>query len=76
MTAVETLTTTTTENADTTELLDIETVAAIVGVNPRTVRRWAEQRLFPAPIRVGPRILRWRRADVRNYLANKGTIHQ
>jgi excisionase family DNA binding protein len=45
-------------------MLTIHQTAAVLGVNPMTVRRWIRKRWLPA-IRLGPQTVRIRIADVR-----------
>jgi excisionase family DNA binding protein len=41
----------------------------LVGVSEDTLRRWVRRGLFPAPIRIGPRTVRFRRGDVKDFIA-------
>jgi predicted DNA-binding transcriptional regulator AlpA len=54
--------------------LDVKELSAALGVDPRTVWRLsgmaeAGQGNFPRPLRIGPKTVRWRVADVEAYLA-------
>ena len=49
------------------QLLTIKEVAQRLAVSVDTIRRLAEARKFPQPVRVG-RSVRWRMADVEAYL--------
>lgn len=51
----------------TSTLLDTTQFAAILGCDPRTLRRWIREAEVPAPIRIGG-TLRWRRKDVDAWL--------
>jgi predicted DNA-binding transcriptional regulator AlpA len=56
------------------QLLGVKQLSAALGVNPRTVWRLsamteAKQGNFPRPLRIGPKTVRWRLADVEAYLA-------
>ncbi len=44
--------------------LDTKQLAALLGVHPRTVVRLVQRGELPPPIRLGPRILRWRVTDI------------
>ena len=44
--------------------LDAQAVAKLLAVSVRTVRRMAERQELPAPVRIGPRLVRWRLADL------------
>ena len=48
------------------ELITIDSVAEMVDVHPRTIRRRWYDKSFPPPIKIGRRI-RWRKLDVENY---------
>ena len=57
-----------------TKLLTVRDLAALLGVNERTCWRLtamaeAGRGPFPRPVRIGPRVVRWRLADVEAYLA-------
>ena len=59
---------------ETTRLLTVAELAAALGVHERTCWRLAAmaeagQGDFPRPLRIGPRIIRWRIAEVEAYLA-------
>jgi predicted DNA-binding transcriptional regulator AlpA len=60
---------------ETTRLLTVKELAAALGVHERTCWRLAAmaeagQGDFPRPLRIGPRIIRWRIAEVEAYLAS------
>jgi predicted DNA-binding transcriptional regulator AlpA len=50
-------------------LMSLREVADFVGVNERTIARWSNAGRFPSPLRLGPRILRWRAGDIQAALA-------
>ena len=55
-------------------LLNVRQLAAMLGIHERSVWRLAGlaeagQGDFPRPLRIGPKTIRWRRADVEAYLA-------
>ena len=55
-------------------LLDVKQLAGLLGIHERTVRRLAAMAEaghgdFPRPLRIGPKTVRWRLADVEAYLA-------
>ena len=56
-------------------LLTVRQVAALLGIHTRSVWRLAALAKagrgdFPPPLRIGPKTVRWRLADVQAYLAN------
>jgi predicted DNA-binding transcriptional regulator AlpA len=51
------------------EMLSSKDVAKLLGMTTKTVRRLAERGLFPRPLRINHRLLRWRLADVRRWMA-------
>jgi predicted DNA-binding transcriptional regulator AlpA len=55
-------------------LVTVKQVAAMLGIHPRSVWRMAAmaeggQGDFPKSLRLGPKTIRWRLADVEAYLA-------
>ena len=46
------------------ELMTLEEVAHYLKVSPRTARNYVREGRLPAPLRLGPRCLRWRHAEV------------
>jgi predicted DNA-binding transcriptional regulator AlpA len=56
------------------QLLAVKQLAAMLGIHERTCWRLAAmakagQGAFPRPLRIGPKTVRWRVADVDSYLA-------
>ena len=54
--------------AETGQILTDETAAALLTVEPRTIRDWRTRRGLPF-IRVTPKVIRIRRADLDKWLA-------
>ena len=48
--------------------LNVRQVADLLGVHPRTVWRLVSSGDLPKPIKIGPKIVRWRVADLESYL--------
>ena len=53
-------------------LLTVDTVAALCGCRPDTVRDWVRKGRFPAPIHLGLRV-RWRAQLVTDWLRDRLT---
>jgi predicted DNA-binding transcriptional regulator AlpA len=51
-------------------LLTVETVCALVGCKPDTVRAWVKVQKFPPPVHLG-RNQRWRSAVVTDWLRSR-----
>jgi predicted DNA-binding transcriptional regulator AlpA len=56
------------------QLLTVKDVAALLKVHPRSVWRESARAetglsVFPRPLRLGPKMVRWRLADVEAYVA-------
>ena len=52
----------------TTELIDIRVVASLLACSTRHVRRLADAGRRPPPIRLGNRLLRWRRDTLMEWI--------
>lgn len=52
-------------------LLNVERVAGLLGVHPRSVWRMAQTGEIPRPIRLGERVVRWRLSDLREHLEQR-----
>jgi predicted DNA-binding transcriptional regulator AlpA len=50
------------------EFVNARQLSHYLGICEKTLFRWCKASLFPAPIRVGRRTLRWRVADVDKFL--------
>jgi predicted DNA-binding transcriptional regulator AlpA len=52
------------------------TLASMLAVNERTVRRWSKNGLLPPPYRmgVGGRCLRWRMSEVDRFLTSSAQV--
>lgn len=44
--------------------VSVAELARLLNVSRRTVRAWSLHGVIPPPVRLGERILRWRRSDV------------
>jgi len=49
-------------------LLELKAVAAIFGVTRNTILIWAEAGVFPQPLRLSRRTLRWRASDIEKHI--------
>lgn len=56
---------------DQEQLLTREEVAALLRVHVRTLRRMALEGVIPPPIRIGERVIRWRRETLTTWLNAK-----
>lgn len=54
---------------ETQELMTRAEFAARLGIAPITAAHWAMQGIGPQPIKLGPRLLRYRKSDVDAWLA-------
>ena len=46
------------------QYLSIREVIAVLRVSRSTLWRWVKQGLFPKPVRLGPKAVRWRESDI------------
>lgn len=53
------------------ELLNFREAAALLGVSVRSFHALRAESWFPPPLELGPRLLRWRRAELVQALAEK-----
>ncbi len=51
------------------ELLDMARVAALLGTSKRTVIRYRDTGVLPPAVKVGPRLVRWRRDDLEAWIS-------
>ena len=63
-----TTTTTTTTRATAEILLRLPEVEAVVGVKKSKIYSLVQEGQFPAPVRLGPRSVRWRLTDVQAWI--------
>ena len=49
-------------------LLTVKSVAALVTFSARKIWRDVAAKLFPRPIKLGPKITRWKKSDVLRFL--------
>jgi len=47
-----------------TDLLDKGGVAELLGTCKRTIIRYRDQGILPPAVKLGPRLVRWRRSDI------------
>jgi excisionase family DNA binding protein len=59
----------------TREWLTTREVAQLLGITVGTLRRWIRQGTFPAPARLNPRVLRWRRRVVENWFDQRQAVN-
>ena len=50
------------------ELLTVNDLVSTLRITRQTLAAWVAHGTFPAPLRVGPRSLRWRRNDIERWL--------
>lgn len=59
------------------ETMTVAEVCGAAKVCRATLGRWAKMGLCPSPVKLGPRCLRFRRADIEAWLCNGGVrLHQ
>ena len=50
------------------QLLTRRQLQETLGISRTTTYRWLQDGTLPAPVRLGPRFLRWRRRDIEAFL--------
>jgi prophage regulatory protein len=53
------------------KILRLIGVLDIVGVKKSALYQWIKDGKFPAPVRLGPRAVGWRQADIEEWLASR-----
>jgi prophage regulatory protein len=53
------------------ELFSVKEVASMLGTSRRTVWKLRRVGVLPEPVRLSKRLVRWRRADIDDYLARR-----
>lgn len=53
-------------------LLTVAELSAIFQVHPNTIWRWVSENRFPKPVRVSRKVVRFRGADLREFLRTRG----
>ena len=51
-----------------TALIDSAQLAEYIGVAPQTIKRWSRNGVMPQGRRVGPRLLKWNRTEIEDWL--------
>lgn len=56
---------------DSDRLVGAAEVALLYGIEPRTLADWRRRGVGPAPVKLTPRVIRYRLGDVRRWLAER-----
>jgi len=56
-------------------LARLPTVIKITGLGRSTIYRWIVEGTFPAPVRLGRRVVAWRWADLDHWTQSRSAIH-
>ena len=51
-----------------TALIDSAELAKFIGVSQNTIKRWSRNGVMPKGRRVGPRLLKWNRAEIEAWI--------
>jgi predicted DNA-binding transcriptional regulator AlpA len=54
-------------------LVGPDAVADLFGVSKQTIARWWKSGMFPSPMRVGRRALRWKVSDLNDFITKENT---
>lgn len=52
------------------QMIGREDTAKLANASMRSIYRWAHEGRFPAPLKIGPRRIAWRKAEVEAWLSN------
>lgn len=53
------------------DLATTPTKSGILPVSPATIWRWVSEGKFPKPIKIGPRVTAWHKADIDAFIATQ-----
>ena len=53
-------------------LLDVTAMCELLGVSRTTLWQWTRRGFMPSPLRLGPKLLRWEKQSVQDWLASGG----
>lgn len=59
--------------AEPSDFLSIQDVAGRLGVSEKTISRWYARGIFPGPVLLGPRLLKWHSSVVDAFIAKNTT---
>ena len=48
-------------------------VEAVTGLSRSTIYKWMDEGSFPKPVKLGPRAVGWREADINEWLETRDT---
>ena len=48
-------------------------VEAVTGLSRSTIYKWMDEGSFPKPVKLGPRAVGWREADINDWLETRDT---
>ena len=49
-------------------------VCELLGISKSTLWRWVAVKRFPAPVRIGPRAVRWRQSEILAWMSSLPTV--
>jgi prophage regulatory protein len=55
------------------QLARLPTVLRLTGLGRSTIYRWIADGSFPAPVRLGPRVVAWRMSDLDRWTLSRAT---
>ena len=53
-------------------LLDVTAMCELLGVSRTTLWQWARRGFMPSPLRLGPKLLRWEKQSIEDWLKSGG----
>lgn len=56
-------------------LTRLSTVIKLTDLGRSTIYRWIAEGAFPSPVRLGPRTIAWRWADLELWMQSRPTVH-
>jgi len=62
---------TSTYTPETERLINVQTVASMLGTGKSTIWRWVSNGMLPEPVRLGMRTTRWKLSEINQFISDQ-----